>query len=429
MTIRWAVVEHPPWAQTEGAKSRHAIKMAYIQLMHCGVNVQSRKETEIAGALCYTRSTCDDERELWALSHLYKASGQDRCHPEFLRDSVVVQRYGATEKSVVVGTGGVLTDECKALTEKWLQLFGPRFRVRSEPTKRKLSVQENGPCGPKTLRIRHSSALQRLISSELLPEHHTMFGKPLRTVTNVAVNVELNVQQTESVNKVRAKKSLVKRRQRVNLERTKSFRDEARNYRNKASQMVAALKTAGEAAKVDASNDFTVFLPKQHQCRQVPFHMKRADFWAADIFVVDNINCVTTAGYLDSTAMWAMVLGKRLATPSYLTSAKKERLSSSCSIKYKKAYTLKELGWWLTAEFTKKEKRLCETLTRACGQGDSKWRVLDQMTFDQWQRSKALAAKIYHVDSKRDLVNHIRKLAKVDRCATSRVVLANARSS
>ena len=105
--------------------------------------------------------------------------------------------------------------------------------------------------------------------------------------------------------------------------------------------------------------------------------MARADFWNADVFVVDSINCVTAAGYLDAAAMWAMVLGKRLATPSYLTSAKKERLSSSCSIKYKKAYTLKELGWWLTAEVTKKEKHMCETLTRACEQAGSKWRVLD----------------------------------------------------
>ena len=105
----------PPWAHTEDAMSRHAIKMAYYQLIHRGVNVQSRKK-EIAGAFCYTRSTCDDERELWALSHRYKSSGQDRCHPEYLRDSVVVQRYGPTSKDAIVGTGNVLTDDCKTLT-------------------------------------------------------------------------------------------------------------------------------------------------------------------------------------------------------------------------------------------------------------------------------------------------------------------------
>ena len=147
--------------------------------------------------------------------------------------------------------------------------------------------------------------------------------------------------------------------------------------------------------------------------------MKRADFWTADVFVVDDINCVTTAGSLDATVMWSMVLGKRLATPSYLTSAKKERLVSSSSIKYKAACTLKEVGWWLTADFMKKERHFVDTLMKTCEQVGSKWRVLDQQTFDRWQKQKALAAKVSVVESMKDFHTHIRKLAMVDRFSTS----------
>ena len=157
--------------------------------------------------------------------------------------------------------------------------------------------------------------------------------------------------------------------------------------------------------------------------------MKRADLWTADVFIVDDINCVTTAGHLDSTSMWSMVLGKRLATPSYLSSAKKDRLVSSSSIKYKAAYTLKEVGWWLTADFMKKDRRFVDTLKKTCQQDGSKWRVLDQETCERWHKTKALAAKVATIDSMKDFHTHIRELATVDTFSTSRGILAKASSS
>ena len=255
-----------------------------------------------------------------------------------------------------------------------------------------------------------------------VPEHRTIFGT-LRTVTTDGVAVGFNTKQTATLTKVRAKKSLVKRRQRADLTGSNSFRKETRNYRAKAGQKVNELRTATQAGIVDASREFTVFLPKNHQCRQVPLHMKRADFWTADIFVVDDINCVTAAGSLDATAMWSMVLGKRLATPSYLSSPKKDRLTSTCSIKYKQAYTVKELAWWLTPEFIRKEGHFYNTLARTCTQPNSKWMMLDQMTLDRWKKTKALSAKVYHVDCMRDFHTHIRKLATVDKFSTSCGVL------
>ena len=147
--------------------------------------------------------------------------------------------------------------------------------------------------------------------------------------------------------------------------------------------------------------------------------MKRGDFWSADMFLVDDINVATTTDHLDSTAMWAMSLCKRLATPSYLASPTKDRLMSSCSIKYRKAYTMKELGWWMTSDFIAKHGDACRPLARACERPDSKWRVLDNTSYDRWRKSKSLAAKVCHVESLRDFQQHIRKCATVDKFATS----------
>ena len=124
--------------------------------------------------------------------------------------------------------------------------------------------------------------------------------------------------------------------------------------------------------------------------------MKRGDFWEAHMFLVDDISVVTsaTAHHLDSTVMWAMILGKRLVSPSDLASPIKERLTSSCSIKYRTAYTLNELGWWLKSDFIANHGDLCNNLARACALPDSKWRVLDKASFDRWQTSKSLAAKV-----------------------------------
>ena len=139
-----------------------------------------------------------------------------------------------------------------------------------------------------------------------------------------------------------------------------------------------------------------------------------------------SLSPIVVAGQCDK-AMRSMILGKRLATPSYLSAKKKERLVSSCSIKYKAACKLTEVGWWLSAEFIKKETKFCSTLHKTCEQGDSKWKVLDQLQFDRWRKSKRLCAKIYHVDCLQDFVNHIRKLAKVDRFGTSCGVLHTAK--
>ena len=104
--------------------------------------------------------------------------------------------------------------------------------------------------------------------------------------------------------------------------------------------------------------------------------MNRGDFWSADMFLVDDINVVTTTDRLDATAKWAMILGKRLATPSYLASPTKDCLMSSCSIKCRKAYTIKKLGWWMTSDVIAKHGDVCKSLARACEIPDSKWRVL-----------------------------------------------------
>ena len=137
--------------------ARHAIKMAYLQHLHRGVTVGCRKQ-EIAGAFCYNRSTCDDERELLALSHRDNSSGQDCCHSEMLRDSVIVQRYGPNSKDAIVGTN-VITDEFKRLTETWLHLFGSMFRIVGRLPKRKLISSKcpvvEGVRTAKKLRIYH----------------------------------------------------------------------------------------------------------------------------------------------------------------------------------------------------------------------------------------------------------------------------------
>ena len=148
--------------------------MAYLQLFQRGVDVGGRKE-DIAGAFCYTRSTCDDERELLALSHRYRASGEDRCHPEMLRDSVTAQRYAPSSKDDIIGTD-VVTDECKLLTEQWVQLFGARFRVCRQKEWLALVSKNTAQRTAKKLRIHHTAGLECLMTSEQLDGHNTIVG-------------------------------------------------------------------------------------------------------------------------------------------------------------------------------------------------------------------------------------------------------------
>ena len=118
----------------------------------------STLKKEIAGAFVYTRSTCDDERELLALSQRYKASGKDRCHTEFLRDSVIVTRYASTSKADFIGKDGVVSDEVKLLTEKWVQLFKQRFRLpaRNNATRTRKRKAEPPTHTAKALRLMQS---------------------------------------------------------------------------------------------------------------------------------------------------------------------------------------------------------------------------------------------------------------------------------
>ena len=179
------------------------------------------------------------------------------------------------------------------------------------------------------------------------------------------------------------------------MDGSKSFKDETHKYSTKTQAKYDELRKACHDGKVAASKEFTVFIPKSHQTRRLPLHMKRGEFWEAHMFLVDVINVVTsaTAHHLDSTVMWAMILGKRLVSPSDLASPIKERLTSSCLIKYRTAYTLKELGWWLKRDVNANHKGLCKHFARACAPPDSKWRVLDKTSYDRWQKSKIVRSQ------------------------------------
>ena len=102
------------------------------------------------------------------------------------------------------------------------------------------------------------------------------------------------------------------------LDGSKSFKNETRRACANAQTSVDEFRKFGQDGRVAASKDYTVFISKRQQRCRLPLHIKRGDFWFADMFLVDDINVVTTTDRLDSTAMWAMILGKRLATPSYL---------------------------------------------------------------------------------------------------------------
>ena len=67
----------PAWAEHEDASARHCVREAYFIFIGKGIDVASLKK-EIADTFLYTRSTCDDERELLSVAQRQKASGKDR---------------------------------------------------------------------------------------------------------------------------------------------------------------------------------------------------------------------------------------------------------------------------------------------------------------------------------------------------------------
>ena len=289
-----------------------------------------------------------------------------------------------------------------------------------------VSTIEDGKRVAKKLRLEHTQALTRLLTTEVSSDHHTIFGDPLASVTTDGVGIVLRGKQREKLRKVRFTKSTNKRRQLANVDSCKAFRKETDEFRALKRKEAIALKVASEAGMEMARKEETVFFGTKHALKNSG-RFRRIHWWEADVFIVSNFDYINVSkNYMkvDSTCLWCMVLGRRLAEESYLHAKSTQRLSTSCSIKYKPMYNSKELGWWVSPKLSKYEQ-FHNNMTFVCGQPGSKWTLLDQDALKRWTSNQRSAKKIREVNHFVDFEKFVRQNARIDKFGSSCGILKN----
>ena len=139
----------------------------------------------------------------------------------------------------------------------------------------------------KKLRIYHTAALERLMTSEHLDGHNTIVGKPLGTITRAELHLKCNKDQSQKKNnRVRPKKTTMKKSQHANLDGSKSFKNETRRARAKVQTSVDEFRKSWRDGRVAASTEYTVFLQNANNavdCRcirnEVTFGLLKCSSW------------------------------------------------------------------------------------------------------------------------------------------------------
>lgn len=362
----------------------------------------------VAYLLVYTKSTCNVERELYAL-------GGKAAHPEFVSDCAVVKLHGPQSLSELVDEDGAPKEFIQKCCVHWAEFFG-----NCAGTRKSIKKAKRIGSARMTVKAKRQSTFKAVASMVSRRQKKQKLAKAciadlkLKDCKVDGLDVALSKAQADYLEFNKGVKRKLADAEKSRQSGTPNpYCKEVAEIEAKRQRMDNKIQKENVIRQQAVASEKTIFVPKMASAVTIPPMFTRTSLHDAEIILVDDIAVgqIPATGKMHKLTLWAALTGKRLAEPSFLKARRGEQLKHG-TLKFNSPLT-KQFGILFTSHFKRQNPRLYSELQRWLVP-PSKWIELDETSYTHWMSCDRLRSKCTQIHEVIGLHDCVRQVASVN---------------